>query len=159
MLVYLFCYFWSDVFPGSQGVEAFMSWGEPTEPVPHTPLKLSQKHEFQLKSYNECMGICDTLSFVSLIFHQQMGHTWTHRGCGYSKSCMSWVEPCFRMSLLTVIGKKSMLINWFGMCTHTSMLGSKRHMGQRKCACLWGPWGGQRLCKEVRWELHFAGQP
>lgn len=54
----------------------------------------------------------------------------SQRGLWIKQELCKLSQAMFRMSLLAVIEKELMLINWFGMCVH--LCGSKRHMGPEK---------------------------
>lgn len=58
-------------------------------------------------------------------------------------------QAMFRMSLLAVIEKELMLINWFGMCIHLYGGKQEAHESRENRPACERPGRGQMLCKEL----------
>lgn len=113
-------------FQGAKSMEPFQ-WGEPTEPAPHTPLKLPQS---MTSSLHPTVNVCDIQCVIN--FHQQMGCIWAKEECGWSKGCASYIRPCLECLCWLSLRRNSCWLIDSG-CAYTSV-------GPEKRGCLWASW-------------------
>lgn len=144
MLVYLAGYFAisNQMFsreprPGSYIVE------EGQQNVFHTLLWSFLKS--MTSSLNPTMNVCDILHIIN--FAPTDG-SHVSQGVWMQQELCELSQAMFRMSLLDVTGKQSMLINWFGMCLHFCG-GKQETRGCRENRPAWEwPGRGQMLPSE-----------